>query len=135
MQTAKPHHFIIEKLKEGNYTEMYETELSERERFSYPPFNRLIKITLKHKDALELYKLGQKFKSELFHSFGSRLLGPEKPYVSRIRNLYILNFVLKLNKDGVDHKKDKHVLQHHVNKISATKDFNQCRIILDVDPL
>jgi primosomal protein N' (replication factor Y) len=135
IQTSKPNHFIVEQLVNGDYEGMYAAELAERENFDYPPFYRLIKITLKHKDALELYKLGQKFKHYLLPHFGDKLLGPEKPYVSKIRNMYLLNFVLKLAKDSKDLSKNKQILAYLINQLKLQKEFKTSRIVVDVDPV
>ena len=135
LQTSKPNHFIIERIVDNDYTGMYETEITERQNFHYPPYNRLIKITLKHKDALELYKLGVHCKSHLTSYFGDRLLGPEKPYVSKIRNLYILNFVIKIENTGNSIKEEKRKLRKAISELEQDKRYNTTRIILDVDPL
>lgn len=135
IQTSKPNHFIVEQLVEGDYEAMFSTELTEREHFNYPPFFRLIKITLKHKDALELYKLGQHFKQHLLPHFGDKLLGPEKPYISKIRNMYLLNFVLKLEKDAKELSRNKQILAYLINQLNLQKEFKASRIVVDVDPV
>ncbi len=135
LQTSKPNHYTITKVVEHDYEGMYEAELTERVTFSYPPFNRLIKVTLKHKDALELYKLGLQCKTHLLNYFGSNLLGPEKPYVSKIRNLYILNFVLKIENNGTKIRVQKERLRQAINELQKDKAYSTTRIIVDVDPV
>ncbi|MDA8886705.1 primosomal protein N' [Bacteroidia bacterium] len=135
IQTSKPDHFVIKQIVENDYTGMYESELSERMEYDYPPFHRLIKVTLKHKDALHLYKLGQITKNHLISFFGASLLGPEKPYVSKIRNWYILNFVLKIENNGSKIREQKHKLSMAVAQLEKNKEFSQARIVVDVDPI
>ncbi len=135
LQTSMPDHPIIQKILDHNYIGMYENDLNEREKFNYPPFYRLIRITIKHKDALELYKLGGITKNKLSTYFGSSLLGPEKPYVGKIRNWYILNFVLKITNQGGPIKAQKSKLLQAIHQLENTKEFNKARIIIDVDPL
>lgn len=135
LQTSMPDHPIIQKILDHNYIGMYENDLNEREKFNYPPFYRLIQITIKHKDALELYKLGGITKNKLSTYFGSSLLGPEKPYVGKIRNWYILNFVLKITNQGGPIKAQKSKLLQAIHQLEKTKEFNKARIIIDVDPL
>jgi len=135
IQTSKPEHTIIQKIVENDYLGMYETELIERELFNYPPHQRLIKITLKHRDALVLYKLGQHSKNHLISYFGANLLGPEKPYVSKIRNLYILNFVLKVANKGSVIREQKMKLYKAIHELESNKEYKNTRIILDVDPM
>ena len=130
-----PDHPIIQKIIDHDYLYMYETDLNEREKFNYPPFYRLIQITIKHKDALELYKLGVIAKNKLSTYFGSSLLGPEKPYVGKIRNWYILHFVLKITNHGGLIKAQKAKLSLAIQELEKAKEFNKARIIIDVDPL
>lgn len=135
LQTSMPDHPIIQKILDHDYVGMYENDLNEREKFNYPPFYRLIQITIKHKDALELYKLGGIAKNKLSTYFGSSLLGPEKPYVGKIRNWYILNFVLKIPNQGGPIKAQKSKLLQAIHQLEKTKEFNKARVIIDVDPL
>ncbi|MGB1037927.1 MAG: replication restart helicase PriA, partial [Bacteroidia bacterium] len=135
IQTSKPDHPVIKQIVDSDYKSMYEGELVERTDYDYPPFHRLIKITLKHKDALELYKLGNHAKNHLISFFGSSLLGPEKPYVSRIRNWYLLHFVLKIENHGPTIREQKHKLAAAVSQLDKHKDFKQARIVVDVDPI
>jgi primosomal protein N' (replication factor Y) len=135
LQTSMPDHPIIQKILDHDYVGMYENDLNEREKFNYPPFYRLIQIAIKHKDALELYKLGGIAKNKLSTYFGSSLLGPEKPYVGKIRNWYILNFVLKIPNQGGPIKAQKSKLLQAIHQLEKTKEFNKARVIIDVDPL
>ena len=135
LQTSMPDHPIIQKILDHDYGGMYENDLNEREKFNYPPFYRLIQITIKHKDALELYKLGGIAKNKLSTYFGASLLGPEKPYVGKIRNWYILNFVLKIPNQGGPIKAQKSKLLQAIHQLEKTKEFNKARVIIDVDSL
>ena len=135
IQTSKPEHPIIEKIVNHDYNGMYETDLSEREQFNYPPFYRLIRITIKHQNALELYQLGGLAKTQFFAHFGSSLLGPEKPHVSKIRNWYILHFVLKIPNSGHQIHQQKQKLYTAIQALEKQKEFNTARIIVDVDPI
>ena len=135
LQTSMPDHPIIQKILDHDYVGMYENDLNEREKFNYPPFYRLIQITIKHKDALELYKLGGIAKNKLSTYFGASLLGPEKPYVGKIRNWYILNFVLKIPNQGGPIKAQKSKLLQAIHQLEKIKEFNKARVIIDVDPL
>ena len=135
LQTSMPEHAIIQKIVDHDYLGMYETDLNERENFNYPPFHRLIKITIKHQDALALYQLGVIAKNNLSTFFGSNLLGPEKPYVGKIRNWYIINFVLKIPNQGGPIRAQKSKLSQAIQQLEKSKEFNKARIIVDVDPL
>lgn len=135
IQTSKPDHPVIQQIVENDYSAMYEGELIERKDYNYPPFYRLVKVTLKHKDALELYKIGQITKNHLITFFGNALLGPEKPYVSKIRNWYLLHYVLKVENNGKQISEQKFKLANAVAQLNRRKEFSQARIIVNVDPI
>lgn len=135
IQTSKPDHFVIQQIVDHNYVGMYNNDIAERKSFDYPPYYRLVKISLKHKDPLLLSRLGSVVKQQLIAYFGDSLLGPEKPYVSKIRNWYILNFVLKIENNGPIVREQKRILALAIDQLHKQKDFSQARIIVDVDPM
>lgn len=135
VQTSNPDHPVIEQIMQSDYQTMYEKDLVERKDFDYPPYHRLIKIQLKHKDPLELYKLGNKVKNHFISFFGNSILGPEKPQVSRIRTWYLLNFVLKVENNGKQIAEQKYKLALAVNQLQKQKEFNKLKIVIDVDPI
>ena len=135
VQTSNPDHPVIEQIMQSDYQTMYEKDLVERKDFDYPPYHRLIKIQLKHKDPLELYKLGNKAKNHFISFFGNSILGPEKPQVSRIRTWYLLNFVLKVENNGKQIAEQKYKLALAVNQLQKQKEFNKLKIVIDADPI
>jgi primosomal protein N' (replication factor Y) (superfamily II helicase) len=135
IQTSKPDHYVIQQIVDHDYVGMYNNDIAERKSFDYTPYYRLVKISLKHKDPLLLSRLGSVVKQQLIAYFGNSLLGPEKPYVSKIRNWYILNFVLKIENNGPIVREQKRILALAVDQLHKQKDFSQARIIVDVDPM
>ena len=77
---------------------MFNSQIHERKNFKYPPYYRLIKITLKHKEAELLNKATAEFAFMLRKSFDKRVLGPEFPMVSKIKNLFLKDILLKIEK-------------------------------------
>ncbi len=96
IQTYNPNHPIIKNVVENNYIEMFQTQIFERELFYYPPFHKLIKITLKHKNYETLKKGSFWVHQVLSENLKIPVLGPEEPIVSRVRNLYIRNIIVKI---------------------------------------
>jgi primosomal protein N' (replication factor Y) (superfamily II helicase) len=135
IQTSKPEHYVIQQIVNHDYTAMYNNDIAERKSFDYPPYFRLVKISLKHKDPLLLSRLGNTVKLHLIAYFGKSLLGPEKPYVSKIRNWYILNFVLKVENNSRIVNEQKKKLEGALQHLNKQKDFSQAKIIVDVDPM
>ena len=75
---------------------MFNNQLNERKTFKYPPFHRLIKITLKHKEDKILNEAANYLSELLRKSFGKRILGPEFPIVSRVKSLFLKDILLKI---------------------------------------
>ncbi|MFQ9504693.1 MAG: hypothetical protein ACLR1G_12895 [Alistipes indistinctus] len=67
-------------------------QLAERQSFLYPPYCRLISLTLRHRDRTLLWEAANRFGDSLRRVFGRRLLGPEAPPVDRIRGQYLVRF-------------------------------------------
>ncbi len=132
IQTYNPYHKILQQVSTTNYLEMYKEQLQERWQYKYPPYYRLIKITLKHKDYNKVDAGINWLAKALQNSFGEFVLGPTAPAVSRIRNQYIKNLVIKIPpKQSL--QKTKEQITKVKNTFEAVKDFRPIRFILDVD--
>ncbi|MFC1732769.1 primosomal protein N' [candidate division KSB1 bacterium] len=133
IQTFNPKHFVIKNVIDFNYHPFISTVLSERNRFHYPPYTRLIKLTLKHKDRKKLDDAAFEMKQLLKPIFGKQIIGPEFPVVSRIRLFYIKDFLIKLERDGsISEMKQK--LMNGIDLFYAKQINKSVRVIVDVDP-
>ena len=132
IQTFNPYHQILQQVSITDYTAMYKEQLQERWQYKYPPYFRLIKITLKHRDYNKVDSgINWLFKA-LYNSFGEHVLGPTAPAVSRIRNKYIKNLVIKIPpKQNLQQTKNQ--IDKIKNTFEAVKDFRPIQFILDVD--
>lgn len=133
IQTAQAAHFLIKQVVENNYLEVFEQQITERQQFKYPPFYRLINITIKHKDKFLLDQASAEFATILKQKLGGRVLGPEYPVVGRINNYFLKNILIKLEKDISPSIIKKDVLKDMIT-LRKTELFKQVRIALDVDP-
>ncbi|SKB79228.1 replication restart helicase PriA [Maribacter arcticus] len=98
IQTYNPYHQILKQVTTSDYEGMYTEQLYEREQFKYPPVNRIIKVTFKHKNYNVLNEAADWFAGALRSNFGGTVLGPEYPPVARIRNQYLKHLVVKVQK-------------------------------------
>ncbi len=134
IQSYNPDHAILKDVINNNYYGMYATELNERKNFQYPPFYRLIRFTLRHKD-LDLINLGAAhFADVLKGHFGKRVLGPEFPAVARIRNEYHKNILLKFEREA-SMNKVKEIIRSEIDAFKTNADFKAIKVVPDVDPL
>ncbi|AOW18979.1 primosomal protein N' [Polaribacter vadi] len=132
IQTYNPYHKILQQVSSTNYTEMYKEQLQERWQYKYPPYFRTIKITLKHRDFNKVDTGVNWLFKALYNSFGENVLGPTAPAVSRIRNQYIKNIVIKIPpKQSLANTKNQ--VTKIRNTFEAVKDFRPIRFIIDVD--
>lgn len=71
----------------------------------------------------------------LREKLGSRVLGPEPPLVNRIRNQFLKDILIKLEKENVNLRLIKDQIREEIQKILTTKQFKQVSIVIDVDPM
>jgi primosomal protein N' (replication factor Y) len=134
IQAYDPGHRVIRQVIANDYSDLYFTEMEERKSFKYPPFYRMINLDIKHKDPEILYNQAAYLANELRKHFGDRVLGPETPLVSRIRNYYIKSIMLKFEKDGVSINKVKATIRDVITQFQTTKLSKGSVVQPDVDP-
>jgi len=134
IQTNNTNHRILELVLNNNYEDLYKGEIIERNSFQYPPVYRLIKLDVKHKDAMALSEIALRLANGLKASFGSRVLGPEEPLISRIRNFYIKSIYLKMERNGISLPKVKSHLKEVLLHFEADKNNKGAFVQIDVDP-
>ncbi|QMU65394.1 MAG: primosomal protein N' [Flavobacteriaceae bacterium] len=132
IQTYNPYHRILQQVSTTDYWGMYKEQLQDRWQFHYPPYYRLIKITLKHKNYQKV-DAGITWLAKAFQNvFFENVLGPSAPAVSRIRNQYIKNLAIKIPpKQSLG--KTKRQVDKIKNTFQAVADFRPIRFIIDVD--
>lgn len=132
IQTYNPHHKILQQVSTNNYVEMYAEQMDERHNFKYPPIYRLIKITLRHKD-FNIVNIGAEwYATALKQVFKSNVLGPEFPPISRIRNQFHKNILVKIPQQQSLSKTKKAIVKIN-NSFLSIKEFRLVRVILNVD--
>ena len=132
IQTYNPYHTILQQVSTNDYEGMYKDQLNERYQYKYPPIYRLIKITLKHRDFNKVNLASEWMAKSLRQAFGTMILGPEFPPVSRIRNQYHKNILIKIPpKQSL--VKTKEAIVKINNSFKSIKDFSPVKVILNVD--
>jgi primosomal protein N' (replication factor Y) len=132
IQTYNPYHQILKQVTTGEYDQMFAEQMYEREQFKYPPANRIIKITFKHKNYNVLNESADWFCSALKTNFGGNVLGPEYPPVARIRNQYLKHVLVKMDKkeSAVRTKQNIKRIEKSFNAIAM---YRSVRVIYNVD--
>ena len=132
IQSYNPYHEILKQVSTNDYEEMFKEQLYERDQYKYPPINRIIKITFKHKEYNKLNEAAEWFSKSLRNVFGGSVLGPEYPPVARIRNQYLKNVIIKINHDQ-SLVKTKMSIRRIEKSFNAISFYRSVRIIYNVD--
>jgi primosomal protein N' (replication factor Y) len=134
IQTFNPKHEVITDVVENDYKALYEKQMQERSAFHYPPYYRLVQVRLLHKDYKLLNEAAKVLATQLHSIFRGKVLGPEYPLVSRIKNQYIKQILIKASrKESVSALKKE--LQVQLDDFASLKEFKRVRIRIDVDPV
>lgn len=134
IQTANPAHPVINNVLASDYKRMYQTEIAMRRQFQYPPFVRLIDITLKHSKVHVIEQASLFMTNELRRTVEGKVLGPGTPFISKINNLYIREVLVKSSLDSSKLTRVKQALQNVIDKMKTMPDFKSVSISVDVDP-
>ncbi|MDD9139952.1 MAG: primosomal protein N' [Candidatus Cardinium sp.] len=136
IQTAQPHHPLFRYLADGNYQGMYQTELAEREKFLYPPYVKLIKVTLRCTNEATLQLGATELKKMLQAKLGPTVIGPQQPLVGKVKSFFLLDFFVKIENKYLPYLPiRKAILQTTCQQLIKQKLFNKIQLLLDVDPM
>jgi primosomal protein N' (replication factor Y) len=112
---------------------MYKSQVEERRIFGYPPFTRLIRINIRHKEWDSLNEFSGLLGSLLQESFGKRVLGPEAPVITKIHTWHIKTILIKIEKEK-SVSRAKEIIARSIEKIEKLKGGSSLKITVDVDP-
>ena len=134
IQTYDENNQIFKMIKENTFDKFIQIQAKERALFSYPPYNRLVRITLKDKNQRKLDDSSLQLSLLMRKSFGNRVLGPEYPAISKVRNYYHKDILLKIEQKG-SIVKAKEILRIIIQRIQNQTEYKSVRFIVDVDPV
>lgn len=134
IQTFNPDHWLLQLVKEGDYLSFYNKEIHERHQFSYPPFMRLMRITLKHKSDETVYRAAIEVASALQPMLGEKVLGPERPYIPRINNYFLQQFLVRLERNPQSASVKQEILLR-IRERLLQQEYRQVKLSIDVDPV
>jgi primosomal protein N' (replication factor Y) len=132
IQTYNPKHEVFDYLLSNDYYALFERLLKERRAFYYPPVTRLVKITLKHKDQTVLNTASASLAKILKSRLNNLVLGPEYPLITKIKNLYQKDILIKLpiNKQMAEHKQ---FIFQQTRELYNNSSFKAIKVSIDVD--
>lgn len=136
VQTNNPLNRVLQYVLANDYTGFYETEMKEREGYNYPPFSRIIEVTVKETDQALAHQAADRLAATLKNFLGGqRVMGPEKALVERVRNKYLFVIWLKLEKDKMNIQATKQYLQKEIVNLITDKKFKSVQVVVNVDAI
>lgn len=133
IQTSDPANRIIRLVLRHDYLNMFKMQSEERRTFNYPPFCRMVKISIRHKDRAQLNYFSDLLGNDLKTIFGKRVLGPESPVISQVQLWYIKTILIKIEREKPP-VKAKHLIVEAIDRIEKEKGASSLKISIDVDP-
>jgi primosomal protein N' (replication factor Y) len=134
IQAFNPDHPVIQEALAADFQRFYRREIMERQSFHYPPFNRLITVTLKHKKPDVLNRAMQYYHHLVSQSWKSYIIGPSLPPIPRIRTYYLLQIMIKLPVQAKLLGPVKQELLRAALKTKGEEGCSSLRVSIDVDP-
>jgi primosomal protein N' (replication factor Y) len=133
IQTSDPANKIIRMVLRHDYLSMFRMQAEERTTFNYPPFCRMVKINIKHKDRTQLNYFSDILGRYLKEIFGKRVLGPESPVISQVQLWYIKTIIIKIEREKPP-VKAKQLIAEALDRLEKEKGASALKIAVDVDP-
>lgn len=133
LQTRNPKHPIIAMAVNGLFHDFYRVQKEERLLFKYPPFYRLILLSVKHKNLGKTIAGAEELKKHLQQIKNIIILGPETPIYSRIRLYYIRNILIKVPRNQ-QHNATRTEIKSIISQFLSIKEYSSLRIVADADP-
>ncbi|MCO6357352.1 replication restart helicase PriA [Roseivirga pacifica] len=134
IQTRNPDLRILEWIWAHDYHTFYKAEMEERNSYNYPPFTRMIHLLVRSKDKQNTHIAAGKLANMLKEDIGGkRVLGPQEPIISKIRDKYLMDIFLKIEKKyNIEFVKER--IENAKLELLKDKELKTVEIIPDVDP-
>lgn len=134
VQTSQVTHPIFSFVTKHDYFGFYANEIFNRKQFYYPPFCRLIEIEVKHKEAHVVESASIDLAIILRKTLGKRVLGPTIPSVSKIRNYYIRDLLIKIDRAKDSPEDVKRFLITGIEEMKNKAEYKSVWVQCNVDP-
>ena len=134
IQTFDPNNPVFEHLKKHDYQALYQQQIEERRLFGFPPFHRIIMLTIKHRDSARLFAGSEMLHEQLTQVFGKRVSGVIIPSIARVQNMHVRQIRIMIEV-GANIAHAKELIQQQIASIHQCPKSKGCTIFADVDPM
>lgn len=132
IQTSEPNHPILQQILVGDYVAMAREQSAERQAFFYPPYSRIVGLTLRYRDVEVLHRAAVELTEALRTRFSRRVLGPTIPPVDRVRGEHIVEIMLKIE-SGASFARARKILREVLDEVMHKKEYRKIVTICNVD--
>ena len=134
IQTSQTGHKVINALTNQDYEKFFRESMAERKTFFYPPWYRLIRIIVKHRNQSNVDSGAQFLADLLRKNVQIRVLGPEYPLIGRIQLWYTKEIWMKFSRDrkGPELKEN---IREAMARVKSLPGNSGLVIHVDVDPM
>ena len=135
IQAINVKHPVLLLVQLHDYKQFYDMEIQKRKEFFYPPYSRVVKITLKHKEKEIVDAASFKLAQMLAQDLKAFITGPAAPSVARLRNLYLMEIMVKLPKENNMGNTYRKIIKLQLNLLLAEQKYKSVHVVIDVDPM
>jgi primosomal protein N' (replication factor Y) len=135
IQAMNVKHPVLQWVINHETHQFYEEELKQRRKFLYPPYVRLIRVTIRHKDKATAEQGSKAYVQAVGLAKHFKILGPVQPPIGRVRNKYLYEIVVKMETIPGAFADTKKRLKQAKEIITGMDKFKRVEIIPDVDPI
>jgi primosomal protein N' (replication factor Y) len=134
IQTYSVKHPIFQYILSNDYSRFYERELGDRKQYHYPPYTRMIHLSVLHPDKNEAQNMGKELSFVLKQQIDAvHLLGPQLASIEKLRNLYHVELYIKIERQQKNSSQIKWYIQRCIDHVLNNKTYNKGKIIIDID--
>ncbi len=135
IQAMNVQHPVLAFVQQHDYQKFFDFEIANRKEFFYPPFSRMVLLTLKHKDKAVVEAAAQILANSLRKDLLPYITGPAAPVIGRVRNQYLMEIMIKLPKHSGKSASYKDVITNHINLMQSIKAYKYIPVSINVDPM
>ena len=134
IQTFDPKNSLYQHLIAHDYQGLYAEQIAERKAFGFPPYHRMIMLTLKHRDIDRLATASRLLQQQLQQVFGTRVSGVILPSVARTQNMYVRQIRLTIEATA-NIARAKEMVREQIMFVQQQTTCKGTIILPDVDPM
>lgn len=133
IQTYQPDHPVLDYVVRNDYLSLITSQMVERKNFWYPPFTRLIRVTVKHREKERAMYAAKILAADLKKIPDIVILGPEFPPIAKVQLLYAQEIVLKVPRN-LNFSDIRNQVRRYMQNIVNQEEYKTTTFSINVDP-